>query len=198
MRFNIAGTAACNLRPFGWPQRDRERVDDLTCHFVLDREDIVISRSKRSAQRWVPVAVSINWAVIRTRLPARRIDPSSIESTPSSRPTVRMSAPLYFWAKLVLRATTINPETLDRSVMMSSVMPSEKYCCSGSTLTLVNGSTAMDGLRNDSRSAHRLRLAIASLRRSARSSSSHPRTLDRLVPRSGSHGPRWSRWLRGQ
>ena len=34
----------------------------------------------------------------------------------------------------------------DSSVMMSSVMPSEKYCCSGSPLMLVKGSTAIDGL----------------------------------------------------
>ena len=32
------------------------------------------------------------------------------------------------------------------SVMMSSVMPSEKYSCSGSPLILVKGSTAIDGL----------------------------------------------------
>src|SRR5919108_282669 len=30
--------------------------------------------------------------------------------------------------------------------MMSSVMPSLKYCCAGSPLMLVNGSTAIDGL----------------------------------------------------
>ena len=34
----------------------------------------------------------------------------------------------------------------DSSVMMSSVMPSEKYSCSGSPLMLVKGSTAIDGL----------------------------------------------------
>ena len=34
----------------------------------------------------------------------------------------------------------------DSSVMMSSVMPSEKYSCSGSPDMLVNGSTAMEGL----------------------------------------------------
>src|SRR5215469_11145103 len=34
----------------------------------------------------------------------------------------------------------------DNSMMMSSVMPSEKYSCAGSSLRLANGSTAIDGL----------------------------------------------------
>ena len=34
----------------------------------------------------------------------------------------------------------------DSSVMMSSVMPSAKYSCSGSLLIFINGKTAMDGL----------------------------------------------------
>ena len=45
----------------------------------------------------------------------------------------------------MLRAMTNRPEIFDRSVMMSSVMPSEKYSCSGSPLMLLNGSTAIDG-----------------------------------------------------
>ena len=40
---------------------------------------------------------------------------------------------------------TCSAEIFDRSVMMSSVMPSEKYSCSGSPLMLLNGSTAIDG-----------------------------------------------------
>src|SRR5215469_2694901 len=35
-------------------------------------------------------------------------------------------------------------ESRDRSVVKSSVMPSAKYCCLGSSLRLVNGSTAID------------------------------------------------------
>ena len=41
---------------------------------------------------------------------------------------------------------TNRPGSCDRSVMMSSVMPSAKYSCSGSPLMLVNGSTAIEGL----------------------------------------------------
>jgi hypothetical protein len=41
----------------------------------------------------------------------------------------------------MLRETIDNAETLPRSVMMSSVIPSEKYSCSGSPLMLANGST---------------------------------------------------------
>ena len=46
----------------------------------------------------------------------------------------------------MLRATTWRPEIFDRSVIMSSVMPSEKYSCSGSPLILLNGKTAIDVL----------------------------------------------------
>src|SRR5712691_9311022 len=41
---------------------------------------------------------------------------------------------------------TNNPESLDRSVMRSSVIPSLKYSCSGSPLMLVKGNTAIEGL----------------------------------------------------
>ncbi len=44
-----------------------------------------------------------------------------------------------------LRAITKNQRSLDSAVMMSSLMPSEKYSCSGSPLMLVKGSTAMAG-----------------------------------------------------
>src|SRR5258705_12707766 len=44
-----------------------------------------------------------------------------------------------------LRAITKNQRSFDSAVMMSSLMPSEKYSCSGSPLILVNGSTAMAG-----------------------------------------------------
>jgi hypothetical protein len=41
---------------------------------------------------------------------------------------------------------TIRPAIFDKSVMMSSLMPSEKYSCSGSPDMLVNGKTAIEGL----------------------------------------------------
>ena len=40
---------------------------------------------------------------------------------------------------------TNRPETFERSVIRSSVMPSAKYSCSGSPLMFWNGRTAMDG-----------------------------------------------------
>src|SRR6266567_2760651 len=40
---------------------------------------------------------------------------------------------------------TSRPDTFDRSVMMSSVMPSLKYSCSGSPLILLKGRTAIAG-----------------------------------------------------
>jgi hypothetical protein len=48
--------------------------------------------------------------------------------------------------KLEFRAITVRPAIFDKSVMMSSLMPSEKYSCSGSPDMLVNGSTAIDAV----------------------------------------------------
>ena len=48
--------------------------------------------------------------------------------------------------KAELRAMTNSSENRDSSVMMSSVMPSLKYSCSGSPLRFVKGSTAIEGL----------------------------------------------------
>jgi hypothetical protein len=45
-----------------------------------------------------------------------------------------------------LREITIRPEIFDKSVMMSSLMPSEKYSWSASPDMLVKGRTAIDGL----------------------------------------------------
>jgi hypothetical protein len=56
-----------------------------------------------------------------------------------------------------LRAITCRPGSFDRSVMMSSLMPSEKYSCSGSPLMLLKASTAMDGLSVDGRRRSPLR-----------------------------------------
>src|SRR5215472_13656723 len=44
----------------------------------------------------------------------------------------------------VLREITSIPAIRDRSVVRSSVIPSPKYCCSGSLLRLVKGSTTID------------------------------------------------------
>ncbi len=46
----------------------------------------------------------------------------------------------------VLRAITPSAEILLRSVMMSSVIPSLKYSCSGSPLMFVKGKMAIEGL----------------------------------------------------
>jgi hypothetical protein len=45
-----------------------------------------------------------------------------------------------------LREITIRPEIFDKSVMMSSLMPSEKYSWSASPDMLVNDKTAIDGV----------------------------------------------------
>ena len=46
--------------------------------------------------------------------------------------------------KLELRAMTSRSEILDRSVMMSSLMPSLKYSCSADPLMFSNGRTAIE------------------------------------------------------
>jgi hypothetical protein len=50
-----------------------------------------------------------------------------------------------------LRAITRNQRNLESAVMMSSLMPSEKYSCSGSPLMFWNGSTAIEGLSGKAR-----------------------------------------------
>src|SRR4051812_6766296 len=57
-----------------------------------------------------------------------------------------MSGDLPLYEKDELRAITNSDRNRDNSVMMSSVMPSVKYSCSGSSLMLWKGSTAIDGL----------------------------------------------------
>ena len=69
----------------------------------------------------------------------------------------------------VLRETTASADTLLKSVMMSSVMPSLKYSCSGSPLMLAKGSTQIDGA-----AAARSRLARSRrVRRRSRASAKH-------------------------
>ena len=51
--------------------------------------------------------------------------------------------------KAVLRAITSSAETFDKSVVMSSLMPSLKYSCSGSPLMFWNGSTQTETSRDE-------------------------------------------------
>ena len=61
-----------------------QRVDDRLRNLVLDGEDVGRGRGRSGRpRRWSPVAPSISWAVIRTRLPALRTLPSSTWSTSS-------------------------------------------------------------------------------------------------------------------
>src|ERR1700745_2163722 len=69
-----------------------------------------------------------------------------LDRTPRSRPMARTSTERPLYVKLELRAITVRPAIFDKSVMMSSLMPSEKYSCSGSPDMLVNGKTAIDGV----------------------------------------------------
>ena len=71
-----------------------------------------------------------------------------------------------------LRAMTKNQRSFDSAVMMSSLMPSEKYSCSGSPLMLVNGSTAMAGRSGSGNTEGAALLASGPAEASLRSASS--------------------------
>jgi hypothetical protein len=55
-----------------------------------------------------------------------------------------VSIALFLYVNAVSREITSTPAIRDRSVVTSSVIPSAKYCCSGSLLKLVNGNTTID------------------------------------------------------
>ncbi len=84
---------------------------------------------------------------MRTRLPALRTLPSRTWLTFSWRATWGTSTALAFSVNAVLRETTNSAETLERSVMMSSLIPSLKYSCWGSSLMLAKGRTQIDSRR---------------------------------------------------
>ena len=79
-----------------------------------------------------------------------------------------VAVPLYVNDEL--RAITARFDSCDRSVMMSSEIPSLKYSCSGSPLMFSNGSTAMDGL---SGSGKAMRSTDAGSSRGAHGSNHH-------------------------
>src|SRR5579863_8729418 len=84
--------------------------------------------------------------------------------------------------KAVLRETTDSADTLPRSVMMSSVIPSLKYSCSGSPLMLLKGRTQMD---TEMRSSFGAVVTLGSERLSFASSAAHRAwngALSRLPP----------------
>ncbi len=83
---------------------------------------------------------------MRTLAPAFRTLPSTTYWAPSFRPTSVTSGDCPLNAKDELRAMTETSRKWASAVMMSSVMPSEKYSCSGSPDMFTNGSTAIEGL----------------------------------------------------
>ncbi len=72
------------------------------------------------------ISVSISCAVMRTWSPACRTLPSSTVSTPSSRPTWRMSTLRPLYAKAEVREATCSPGTRASRFRSSSDMPSLK------------------------------------------------------------------------
>lgn len=67
--------------------------------------------------------------------------PSSTWLTFSSRAICGTSTWRPLYANALLREMTVSDDTLLRSVMMSSLIPSLKYSCSASPLMFANGST---------------------------------------------------------
>ncbi len=66
--------------------------------------------------------------------------------TPSFPATSHTSTGCPLKVKALLRAVTDNADILDKSVVISSLIPSLKYSCSASPLMLAKGSTHMDSL----------------------------------------------------
>src|SRR5215813_14220285 len=86
VRLEVCGTALAQPPLLALGQLDRQCTHDLLHHLVLGAKISVRSRSNRSAQRCPPLAASMSCAVMRTRLPALRMPPSSTKRTPRSRP----------------------------------------------------------------------------------------------------------------
>src|SRR5688500_5040949 len=89
----------------------------------------------------------MSWAVIRSRSPALRTLPSRTVPTLSWRPISLTLSLFPLKAKAEVRAATRSPSTLVRAVMISSVIPSEKYSFAPSGLMFTKGRTAMDVAR---------------------------------------------------
>ena len=103
---------------------------------------------------------------MRTRSALLRTLPSSTYRTPSSSPICFMCTALPLYVNEELRAITKNHRSLDSAVMMSSLIPSEKYSCSRSPLMLLKGSTAIAG-RSGNGKAEGDRSSLFSASRSA-------------------------------
>jgi len=101
-------------------------------------------RSYVSDHRWKPSAARISCAVIRSRSPARRTDPSTTLATPSVSAIsgIGRSCPLN--AKAEVRAVTSRSGNCASEFRISSVRPSAKYSSSGPLLIATNGRTATD------------------------------------------------------
>ena len=97
------------------------------------------SRLYVSVQSCSSLSVSTSSTDIRTRFPEVLTLPSISDPTLSSWPIRRAEAfsPLNRIAEVL--ATTLSPRILDRTVISSSVIPSEKYSSAGSGLMLANG-----------------------------------------------------------
>ena len=87
-------------------------------------------RSKRSAQTKCLVETSTSCAVILTRLPERRMEPSRTYAAPSCSPTCSAVIGLSRNARISARGKISNCLIFQSSVRMSSVMPSRKYSSS--------------------------------------------------------------------
>ncbi|MEO7522165.1 MAG: hypothetical protein ABIW79_10140 [Gemmatimonas sp.] len=97
-----------------------------------------------SAQSGVSFSASTSCAAMRSALPALRTLPVSRYRTPSVRPISRGAFVVALNCMDELRDVTRSAFTPARSVMSSSVRPSEKNSLSASALMFVNGNTAMD------------------------------------------------------
>ena len=70
----------------------------------------------------------MSFAVTRSWLPDARTLPSTTLVTPSRRPISWRSVPFAASWNVEVRAATRSPSIWDSALMISSAMPSQKYC----------------------------------------------------------------------
>ena len=131
---------------FSLAQRRLDGPNNAVCDLVLKLEDVGEIPVVPLGPDVGSVAASINCPVTRTRLPARRMEPSRTYRTPSCSPISFTFTALPLNTKLEFRAMTNSHRMRESAVRRSSVMPSEKYSSSTLPLMLMKGRTAMEGL----------------------------------------------------
>ena len=142
---HVAGRRLADRLLLAGQEPDLERRDDAADDLVLHREHVgehpVVALGPQ-----VPAGGRVD-QLRRDPDPLAGPAHAALQDVAGAQPGAGLAAsstaPLR--AKVAWRAATNRPETLARSVIRSSAMPSAKCSWSGSRLVFANGSTATDG-----------------------------------------------------